>query len=211
MSEKLFFFFFGVAGEFCHFLKFFLERLRGGLRRWKQCLGEGSDRVNASTGVLPSIIDCYWLSVSTDVSFFRPPGPLTCTAVLCKRKEAGHRLIDIRPAHTCTRLQKGRGTLHHSPPGKKEADPQHTHKQTHHSGCPGHFQNQKALISSVTCRVGKPQQKKKKRIQISVQNWIGMCNVSQCSAIKNKTPLIEQRCNGQKASGTGKCTEWMSE
>lgn len=39
--------------------------------------------------VMPSFGSKFRYCVSTDVSFIRPPGPLTCTAVFCKRKDGG--------------------------------------------------------------------------------------------------------------------------
>lgn len=46
-----------------------------------------------------------------------------------------------------------------------------------------------------------------KILQIQVQNWIGMYNVSQCSAIK---PLIEQRCNGKSFGLASVQNGWVS-
>lgn len=43
--------------------------------------------------------------------------------------------------------------------------------------------------------------------KVSGQNWIGMYNVSQCSAIR---PLIEQRCNEQSFGLASVQNGWVS-
>lgn len=76
----------------------------------------------AGMGVMPSFGSKFRYCVSTDVSFIRPPGPLTCTAVFCKRKDGGQ--------HWCQA-----STDMYFQVRKHQPIPKHTHAQMHtHKG-----------------------------------------------------------------------------
>lgn len=143
--------------------------------------------------------------------FFSPSWTSHLHCRTLQEKRGGHRLIDIRPAQTCTLCQKGSGT---PPPEGGELKTQahrsprikitHTHTKKTQQGALFTFRF-KALIGSVTCQLHSIVVSVYKTL--SVQNWIGMYDASQCSAIK---PLIEQRCNGRSFGLASVQNGWVS-
>lgn len=76
---------------------------------------EGSDRVSIFISLLRlvTVIDYVYLPMFLFFALLDLSPALPYSA---REKRQGHKLVDIRPAQTCTRCQKGRGT---PPPGRR--------------------------------------------------------------------------------------------